>query len=151
MTTFLERIVGDLGDKRRWREHRAHVKALPAQYRTTVEALERYLSHLGGVTLGDLPAGLPMPILEDLTGLFEQAAMNGTPPIAAVIGADPVEFAEVFLHHHTGVHRVSRAQDPELSAIEREFHQEVERGLGKERKRLTAAVERAEVEGRQAV
>jgi DNA-binding ferritin-like protein (Dps family) len=40
MTTFIEKIVGDLGDKRRWRQHKARVKALPTTYRTTVEALE---------------------------------------------------------------------------------------------------------------
>jgi DNA-binding ferritin-like protein (Dps family) len=30
MTTFVEKIVGDLGDKRRWRECTARVKALPS-------------------------------------------------------------------------------------------------------------------------
>jgi DNA-binding ferritin-like protein (Dps family) len=30
MTTFIEKIVGDLGDKRRWRECKARVKALPS-------------------------------------------------------------------------------------------------------------------------
>jgi DNA-binding ferritin-like protein (Dps family) len=42
MTTFIEKIVGDLGDKRRWRAYRVRVKALPTGCRTTVEALERY-------------------------------------------------------------------------------------------------------------
>ncbi|GAB0101256.1 hypothetical protein JMUB6875_02200 [Nocardia sp. JMUB6875] len=144
MTTLLTKIVGDLGDKRRWRDNRAHVKALPAHYRSTVEALERYLTHLGGVTLGEIEAGLPMEMLEDLTGLFEQAAMNGNPPVRGVIGADPVEFAETFLRNHTGGQWISRAHDPELGALEREFHREVDRGIAKERKRLTESVARAE-------
>ena len=39
MTMFIEKIVGDLGDKRRWRQYKARVNALPTNYRTTVEAL----------------------------------------------------------------------------------------------------------------
>ena len=50
MTTSIEKIVGGLGDKRRWRVYRARVTALPAGYRTTVEALERYLTYFGTVT-----------------------------------------------------------------------------------------------------
>lgn len=45
-TTLIEKLVGDLGDlgdKRRWRQYRARVRALPTTYRTTVKALERYL------------------------------------------------------------------------------------------------------------
>ena len=47
MTTFIEKIVGDLGDKRRWRQYKARVKALPTTYRTTAKALERYLTYFG--------------------------------------------------------------------------------------------------------
>jgi hypothetical protein len=36
MTMFIEKIVGALGDKQRWRQYKARVKALPASHRTTV-------------------------------------------------------------------------------------------------------------------
>ena len=65
---FIEKIVGDLGDKRRWRQYKPRVKALPASHRTTVEALERYLTYSGVITRGDVL----MPMLEDFAGLFEQ-------------------------------------------------------------------------------
>ncbi|MEO3860552.1 DUF1048 domain-containing protein, partial [Acrocarpospora sp. B8E8] len=43
----LEVITGSLEDKRRWRQYKARVRRLPENYRTAVEALERYLMHFG--------------------------------------------------------------------------------------------------------
>src|SRR5690606_15594490 len=70
MTMVIEKVVGDLSDKRRWREYKRRVKELPVNYRTTVEALERYLMYFGAITKGDIF----MSMLEDLLDLFDQAA-----------------------------------------------------------------------------
>ena len=80
-----------IGDKRRWRQYQARTRRLPAPYRTTVEALERYLMCFGPGD-GDTAASM----FEDLADLFEQSAASQT-PIRAVVGEDPVEFAEAFL------------------------------------------------------
>jgi DNA-binding ferritin-like protein (Dps family) len=97
---FIEKVVGDLGDKRRWRQYKARVKALPANYRTTVAALEGYLTYFGMITKGDVPMDVLMSMLGDLVDLFEQAAADGT-PIRAVVGDDPVEFAETYFRDHS--------------------------------------------------
>jgi DNA-binding ferritin-like protein (Dps family) len=145
MTTFIERIVGDLGDKRRWRQYKARVKALPTTYRTTVEALERYLTYFGAITKGDLPMDVLMSMLGDLADLFEQAAADRT-PIRGVVGEDPVEFAETFFGNYSDGQWINRERDRSVSAIEREFYKEVERGFNNERGRLVKAVERAEAQ-----
>ena len=67
---------------------------LPTNYRTAIEALERYLTYFGAITKGDVL----MSMLEDLADLFEQSAANGTPN-RAIVGDDPVEFAEEFLRN----------------------------------------------------
>lgn len=146
MTTLIEKIVGDLGDKRRWRQYRARVKALPARHRSTVEALERYLKYFGLITKGDVPVDVGMSMLEDLAGLFEQAAADGT-PIRAVVGEAPVEFAETFFRNYSDGRWISKERDQSVSAIERSFYKEIERGIDKERERLVKAVERAEEDG----
>ena len=143
MTTFIEKIVGGLGDKRRWRHYRARVKALPANYRTTVEALERYLTYFGVITKGDVPMDVVMSMLEDLADLFEQAAADGT-PIGAVVGGDPVEFAETFFRNYSDGRWINKERERSVTAIEREFYREIERGINKERERLVNAIERAE-------
>ena len=143
MTTFIEKIVGGLGDKRRWRQYRARVKALPANYRTTVEALERYLTYFGAITKGDVPMDVVMSMLEDLADLFEQAAADGT-PIRAVVGGDPVEFAETFFRNYSDGRWINNERERSGTAIEREFYKEIEREINKERERLVKAIERAE-------
>ena len=44
---WYEKIVGDLGDKKKYREYKARVKQLPAGYREATGALERYVMYLG--------------------------------------------------------------------------------------------------------
>ena len=103
-----------IGDKRRWRQYKARTRQLPASYHTAIDALERYLMCFGPGD-GDTAASM----FEDLADLFEQSAASRT-PIRAIVGEDPVEFAETFLRNY-----------PEGSWIVRE------------RKRLVSAVARA--------
>ena len=44
MTVFISKLIGD---KRRWRQYKARVKALPEPYRSAVDAIERYLMSFG--------------------------------------------------------------------------------------------------------
>ena len=112
---LLEKVIGDFGDKRRWRDYKARVKVLPTPYRETAEALERYLLYFGA-TEGDLW----LTAFEDLADLFEQASADGT-PVREVVGSDPVDFAEAFAANYGGAGWIN-----------------------KERQRLTDAVARAE-------
>ncbi len=111
---FIEKIIGEFGDKRRWRQYKTRKEQLPATYHTAIDALERYLTYFGAITKGDTL----MSMLEDLADLFEQSAANGT-PIRAIVGEDPVEFAETFLQNYSE-----------------------DQWINKERKRLTDAIDR---------
>jgi DNA-binding ferritin-like protein (Dps family) len=93
---FIEKMIGDFGAKRRWRQYKSRTKELPENYRTAIDALERYLMHFGMITKGDTL----MSMLEDLAELFEQSAASGT-SIRAIVGDDPVEFAETFLANYS--------------------------------------------------
>lgn len=95
ISTLIDKVVGGLGDKRRWRAYKARTKQLPAPYRVAIGALERYLTHFGAITKGDVL----MTMLEDLADLFEQSAADGT-PVRAIVGDDPVDFAETFLRNY---------------------------------------------------
>jgi DNA-binding ferritin-like protein (Dps family) len=111
---FISKVIGP---KRRWRAYKARVQQLPENYRTTVEAIERYLMHFGPMD-GDSAASL----LEDVADLFERAAADGT-PIREIVGEDPVEFVEALIGNYEKGGYVTR-----------------------ERKRLTDAIARAEGE-----
>ena len=106
-------ITKVIGDKRRWRQYKARARQLPPNYRTAVDAIERYLMHFGPVD-GDSAASL----LEDVADLFEQAAADGT-PIREIVGEDPVEFVEALIRNYTKGGYVTREQDRLTSAIAR--------------------------------
>ncbi|NUL44646.1 DUF1048 domain-containing protein [Cellulosimicrobium funkei] len=115
MTGWIEKIVGNFGDKRRWKQCKARAEALPAGYREAQQALERYLTMYGAITKG----GTFVTMLEDLVDLLEQGAADGT-PLREIVGEDPVAFAEDFLANY--------AED---------------QWINKERVRLTKAIDRA--------
>lgn len=94
---WYEKIVGDLGDKKRYREYKERVKNLPDGYREAAGGLERYLLNLGPTDNG---SGL-IDMLNDLADLLEQNAAAGT-PIRDVVGSNPAEFADTFMENYNG-------------------------------------------------
>ena len=99
--------------RRRYRQYKARTGRLPANYRTAIDALERYLEFFGPGKGDSL-----LPMLDDLAGLFEQSAANRT-PVREVVGEDPVAFAEAFLRNYPEGQWISREQERLTSAINR--------------------------------
>jgi DNA-binding ferritin-like protein (Dps family) len=93
---WIEAVTGSLDEKKRYKQHKARVAQLPQDYRTAVEALERYFMYFGSITKGDVL----VTMLDDLADLFEPAAVDGT-PIRTIVGDDPVEFAETFIANYS--------------------------------------------------
>ena len=112
-TNFLEKIIGPLGQKRRYRQYKARVERLPASYRTAIEALQRYSYYFGHGT-----ADGSLTMLEDLADLFEQGAASRT-PVRELVGNDPVEFADAFLRNYPEGQWIVRERDRLTSAIDR--------------------------------
>ncbi|MFN8183398.1 MAG: DUF1048 domain-containing protein [Candidatus Nanopelagicales bacterium] len=108
-TNFWSRVVGD---KRRWHQYRARVGRLPANYRTAVGGVERYLMRFGP-TDADSAASL----LEDVADLFEQAAAHAT-PVREVVGEDPVEFVDALIRNYTSGGWVAKEQQRLIHAID---------------------------------
>ena len=107
---FISKVIGP---KRRWRAYKARVRQLPENYRTTVEAIERYLMHFGPMD-GDSAAS----VLEDVADLFEGAAADGT-PIREIVGEDPVEFVEALVGNYEKGGYVTRERERLTDAIAR--------------------------------
>lgn len=104
-----------VGDKRRWRRYKARAQRLPTSHRTAIEAIERYLMHVGpGPADGENAASM----FEDLIDLFEQAAADGT-PVRAVVGDDPVEFIESFVQSYARGGYIDRERSRLVESIAR--------------------------------
>ena len=113
---WIELVTGSLEQKKEYRKNTARLEALPEPYGAAAKAVQRYLVYYGGVTDGDTI----LTMSGDLVDLWERAAADGT-PVRAIVGDDPVEFAEMFAQAYTG-----------------------KQWIDKERARLTKAIEDAE-------
>jgi DNA-binding ferritin-like protein (Dps family) len=113
-TGWIEQVTGSLEQKKRYRQYKAHTKQLPANYRTAIDALDRYLMYFGSITRGDTLVSM----LEDLADLFEQSAADGT-PIREIVGEDPVEFAETFLQNYSEGQWINKERERLTKAIDR--------------------------------
>jgi len=118
---WIELVTGSLEQKKQYRQDKARIEALPEPYGTVAKALERYFMYYGGVTDGETAVRM----LGDFADLWERAAADGT-PVRAIVGDDPVEFADTFAQAYNG-----------------------KRWIGKERARLTKAIEDAERGGQE--
>lgn len=115
---WIEALTGPLEQKKQYRQYKARVAALPEPYAATAKAFERYFMVYGGITDGDTLVAM----LGDFADLWERAAADGT-PVSAIVGGDPVDFAETFIRSYSA-----------------------KQWLDKERARLVQAVENAERE-----
>jgi DNA-binding ferritin-like protein (Dps family) len=111
---WIELVTGSIDQKKRYRQHKARTEQLPANYRTAVEALERYLMYFGSIAKGDILVSM----LDDLTDLFEQSAANGI-AIREIVGEDPVEFAETFLQNYSEGQWINKERERLANAIDR--------------------------------
>ena len=111
---WIEMVTGSLEQKRQYRQYKARIEALPEPYRTVANALQRYLMYAGGiVTDGDTIVRM----FGDFADLWERAAADGT-PVRAIVGEDPVEFAETFAQAYTGKHWMDKERARLNKAIE---------------------------------
>lgn len=111
---WFERVTGSLEEKKRYKQYKARKEQLPANYRMAMDALERYLTYFGAITKGDILVSM----LEDLADLFEQGAANRT-PMRAIVGEDPVEFAETFLQNYSEGQWINKERERLTNAINR--------------------------------
>ncbi len=112
---WIQALTGSLEQKRQYKQDKARIEALPEPYASAAQAMHRYLMYYGGVSDGDTL----VTMFGDLADLWERAAVDGT-PVRAIVGNDPVEFAETFAQAYTG-----------------------KRWIDKERVRLTTAMDSA--------
>ncbi|QMW66598.1 DUF1048 domain-containing protein [Mumia sp. ZJ1417] len=94
---WIETLTGSLEQKKQFRQYKARIEALPEPYDQAAKALERYLMYSSGLTDGDTF----MTMFGDFADLWERAAADET-SVRAIVGDDPVEFAETFAAAYTG-------------------------------------------------
>jgi DNA-binding ferritin-like protein (Dps family) len=110
---WIEALTGSLEQKKQYKQYKARIEALPEPYRRAAKAFERYFMYYGGVTDGDTLVRM----FEDFSDLWERAAVDGT-PVRAIVGDDPVEFAETFTQAYGGTQWIDKERARLTKAID---------------------------------
>ena len=110
---WIEMLTGSLEVKRQYKQYRVRIGALPEPYRTVAKALQRYYMYYGGF-LDDKTA---MNMWGDFVDLWERAAADGT-PVRAIVGENPVEFAETFAQAYAGKEWIDKERARLVKAID---------------------------------
>jgi len=113
MANWIETITGSLEEKKQYRLYKARTDALPEPYATAAKALQRYFMYYAGITDGETL----MSMMRDHVELWERAAADGT-SVRAIVGEDPVEFAETFAQAYSGTHWIDKERARLIESIE---------------------------------
>lgn len=110
---WIETLTGSLEQKKQYKQTMARIEALPEPYRIAANAFNRYFMYYGGFTDGDTL----ITMIGDHADLWERAAVDGT-PVRAIVGDDPVEFAETFARAYSGTQWIDKERARLTAAID---------------------------------
>ena len=110
---WIETLTGSLEQKKQYKQTTARIEALPEPYRSSAKAFNRYFVYYGGLTDGDTL----VTMIGDHADLWERAAIDGT-PVRAIVGDDPVDFAETFARSYSGTQWIDKERARLTSAID---------------------------------
>ena len=110
---WIELVTGSLEQKKQYRRYTARIEALPEPYDTVAKALQRYFLYYSAVTDGETA----LKMFGDFADLWERAAADGT-PVRAIVGDDPVGFAETFADAYTGRQWIDKERARLIRTIE---------------------------------
>jgi DNA-binding ferritin-like protein (Dps family) len=111
---WIELVTGSLEQKKQYRQYMARIKALPEPYVTVAKALQRYFMYNVGTPMDGETA---LTMMGDFVDLWERAAADGT-PVRAIVGEDPVEFADTFAQAYVGKRWIDKERARLIKAIE---------------------------------
>ena len=110
---WIEKITGSFEEKKRYREYKARTDALPEPYGTAAKAFQRYFMYYAGFVDGETL----VTMMGDFVELWERAAADGT-TVRAIVGEDPVEFAEAFAQAYSGTHWIDKERARLIASVE---------------------------------
>lgn len=85
MGKIIDTIIGDLSEKREWKETEARAKALPSEYSTAYKEIKHYMFRTAGLETIE-----PFKALVDM---LEEAAANGK-HVLEITGPDVAAFVD---------------------------------------------------------
>ncbi len=95
LDSIVKLIIGDLEDKRVYKQMMKRVDALPKDYRFAFRKIQHYMFSIGPPD-GDMTIFTDLKMFNDLVDLFEASAAEGR-RVLDVIGSDAGKFSDEFM------------------------------------------------------
>ncbi|MEG1003316.1 MAG: DUF1048 domain-containing protein [Clostridium sp.] len=95
---FIKLVIGDLDEKREYREMMKRVDALPEDYKYAFKKIQKYMYSVGAPG-GNMTIFNDLTMFMDLLDLFESSAADGR-KVIDVIGSDVSKFSDEFMSAH---------------------------------------------------
>ncbi|MDE6476078.1 MAG: DUF1048 domain-containing protein [Erysipelotrichaceae bacterium] len=95
LDNFIKLVIGDLDEKREYKELMKRVDALPKEYSFAFKKIQKYMYTVGAPG-GDMNIFTDMTMFQDLVELFEISVADGR-KIVDVIGNDADKFSDEFM------------------------------------------------------
>lgn len=96
---FIKLVIGDLDEKREYKQMMKRVDALPKEYRYALKKIQKYMYTVGAPG-GNMTIFSDMTTFTDLVDLFEVSAADGR-KVIDVIGSDVDKFCDEFMRAHS--------------------------------------------------
>ncbi|MEG1254660.1 DUF1048 domain-containing protein [Clostridium sp.] len=93
--SIIKLIIGDLDDKRAYKQMMKRVDALPKDYNFAFRKIQNYIYTVGSINV-DMTIFENMTMFTDLIDLFESSATEGR-QVIEVIGSDVDSFSDEFM------------------------------------------------------
>lgn len=95
LDSIIKLLIGDMEDKRAYKQMMKRVDALPKEYRFAFRKIQHYMFSVGPPG-GDMTIFKDLKMFTDLVDLFEASAAEGK-QVLDVIGNDVSEFCDEFM------------------------------------------------------
>ncbi|HKL79057.1 MAG TPA: DUF1048 domain-containing protein [Mobilitalea sp.] len=92
---FIKVAIGDLEEKKEYRQMMKRVNTLPQEYRYAFKKIQRYMYNIGGVN-GDMAVFVNFNVFMGLLDLFETSVAEGK-NVIDITGSDVGRFADEFM------------------------------------------------------
>ncbi|WP_379139830.1 DUF1048 domain-containing protein [Paenibacillus sp. sgz500992] len=96
LDSIIKLIIGDMEEKRAYKQMMKRVDALPKDYRFAFRKIQHYMFSVGPLGGGDMTIFTDLTMFKDLVDLFEASAAEGR-QVLDVIGSDVGKFSDEFM------------------------------------------------------
>lgn len=92
---FIKLVIGDLEEKKEYRQMMKRVNSLPQEYRFAFKNIQKYMYNIGAVN-GEMNFFISLDVFMGLLELFETSVAEGK-SVIDITGSDVGRFADEFM------------------------------------------------------